>query len=264
MWSCMIESHVGSDTPEPLTTETHRGPDLGEQAMQTLPAAVEPAPSAIIDSFRESVARAPSTPDEDRRLARLLDAAARALARRGRPAVPYLIQALGDEDENVRLLAAVACEELGPAAAPAIPALVELLEDRSGSVVPFNAAHALGKIGPEAITPKVLELLGDRDETVRHAVATAVKGVGPGAQAAVPALIESLKTSEDAYAQQALVEALGTVGPAAAAALPLLTAIVSGLRRESRDAQQGARQRLLGAAEKALERIGKASSSRPN
>jgi hypothetical protein len=77
------------------------------------------------------------------------EAAAAALGRIGRAAVPSLIQTLGHRDADVRRQAALVLARIGPDAADAVPELTNLLDD-SEEDVRKAAARALGQIGPAA------------------------------------------------------------------------------------------------------------------
>ena len=111
-----------------------------------------------------------------------------ALAALGPPAVPRLIEAL--KYEKVRVAGGV---HSGP--------------DRSGR----GAGHAgAGETGRAT-----------RNDRVAHEAILALAHIGPGAKAAVPALIQALQRSENPNAC-AIAYALGKIGPDAAAAEPVL------------------------------------------
>jgi hypothetical protein len=77
------------------------------------------------------------------------EAAADALGRIGKPAIPQLIESLKSENPEVRLISAQVLARMGSDAEEAVPHLVPLLED-SDQRIRKAAARALGRIGPEA------------------------------------------------------------------------------------------------------------------
>jgi len=72
----------------------------------------------------------------------------------------------------------------------AVPRLVRCLDDSQPEQVRTTALTALGRSGPAATvaTPRMIELLGDRDSWIRRAAAEALGGLGPIAKDAIPAL----------------------------------------------------------------------------
>ncbi len=103
----------------------------------------------------------------------------------GQEDVPTLIHKLKDRDKEVRFNAAYAVGKIGPAAKEAVPALIAALKDEYRWV----AASALGKIGPAAV-PALIAALKDEDGSVRVSAAFALGWIGP---AAFPSLIAALK-----------------------------------------------------------------------
>lgn len=77
------------------------------------------------------------------------EAAATALGRIGRAAVPSLIQALRHRDPEVRRKAALVLARIGPQAEEAVPELTASLDDQNEEVR-TAATRALGQIGPAA------------------------------------------------------------------------------------------------------------------
>ena len=100
-----------------------------------------------------------------------------------------------------------------------LSAWIEQLTDRSATARQ-DAAEALGKMGAPAkpaIGP-LIAALGDSDEVVRDAAATALSAFGKDA---VGPLTNSLKHKEAAVRRGA-ADALGGIGPTARAAIPAL------------------------------------------
>ncbi|MGP0064127.1 MAG: HEAT repeat domain-containing protein [Isosphaeraceae bacterium] len=112
----------------------------------------------------------------------------------GEPAVPALIDFLGDNEPGVSRLAARALAAIGPGARAAIPALIEA-QRRLDHEERQRVAEALARMGPATVQPLVLALR-DRDPKVRGGAARALELLGPGAKAAVPALIAALADPE--------------------------------------------------------------------
>ncbi len=127
-----------------------------------------------------------------------------------KPAVPALAQLL--EDDGYNWLAAPALGAIGPDAAPAIPALVEAIRrergKRSGtggdnpSMLSWLAGQALTKIGPAAI-PDLIALLAHEDRYVRMTAVSALGGMDPQAQDAVPVLNDVLNDEDETVRQRA-------------------------------------------------------------
>jgi len=157
-------------------------------------------------------------------------------------AVPDLIDALRDDDRLTRWYAAGALEPIGPAARAAVPALIEVLRskdkvpadsdcvgfcptpgdaDDRGVRLAVAAARALKGIGPDArpAVPALIEVLNDPDESLRSEGAVALGSIGPNAGAAVPALVRAIKDCPvETLADQAAL-ALGQIGSEAVRAL---------------------------------------------
>ena len=90
----------------------------------------------------------------------LEQAAADALSRIGKAAVPALARAMKSGDSDGRVKAAKVLARIGPAASPAVAELAEALDDDDPELRKA-AARALGQIGPDAAAavPQLMELL---------------------------------------------------------------------------------------------------------
>jgi hypothetical protein len=90
------------------------------------------------------------------------EAAADALGRIGKPAIPQLIESLKSENPEVRLISAQVLARMGSDAEEAVPHLIPLLED-SDERIRKAAARTLGRIGPEAAAavPGLMQTLLD-------------------------------------------------------------------------------------------------------
>jgi HEAT repeat protein len=135
-------------------------------------------------------------------------------ARKGVSAIARL---LDDEDAGVQAAAALALWQLDRDPR-AVAKLAEMLEKGKGEA-PYQAAVALGRLGPEAAGAlgALVGALHHADEDVRRAAARTLGGIGPSA---LPAIEEAL-ASKDTRASREAAEALGFLG---SAAIPALTA----------------------------------------
>jgi RNA polymerase sigma factor (sigma-70 family) len=141
-------------------------------------------------------------------------------------AVPVLIECLGSPKREERIRAAQAVASLGPRARAAVPALIEVLKGRDPGARQ-TAAYALEQVGPDAkaAVPTLIELLRGPDEAARHEAAGALGGIGTEAKEAVPSLIALLKMEGTGDRWSAAV-ALGRIGPDAKPAIPALLEVL--------------------------------------
>jgi HEAT repeat protein len=178
----------------------------------------------------------------------------------GEECVPTLISALKQEDYRAVDVAARCLGLLGPHAKNAVPCLAEVVTrdfEDDGNVGVSNpqvsAAKALARIGVPAISalPALATALnyrrvirtsadgvaadGERVDCSAAAAAADVLGsFGPMAKAAVPFLIQAVKTQEpddnNEQARKAAILALGRIGPDANAAIPVLRNLATDVR----------------------------------
>jgi HEAT repeat protein len=130
--------------------------------------------------------------------------------------ISALVSSLKSSDSGVRFEAAQALGKLGPQAAGAVPALVRSLQDADPGVR-FEAAHALSMIGPtaaSAVRPLALALR-DNDPGVGYAAAKALAEIGPAAVVGVQQLADVLRNGNPVV-QRAAARALLRIGPGAA------------------------------------------------
>ena len=133
------------------------------------------------------------------------------LAALGRPAVPFLLEALGDEAPCVRGISIVALGEIGPEAREAVPLLAQALKDTgsprhhgcryttslwSRGKIRYLAAKALSQIGPASV-PYLVEALADQDAALRLTAAVSLRPIGAGAAEAIPALRKALEDEDE-------------------------------------------------------------------
>ena len=149
-------------------------------------------------------------------------------------ALPALIRALDDNDKQVWSFSISAIANLGPEAKDAIPALIESLgnrktrgRDRDRRQAFTRAAFALSRIGVAAIPP-LIDALKSEDNGQRAGAAKALAGMRGDAAAAIAGLITNLKAEDDVRSET--TEALGAIG--AAAVKPLMDSLKSAEPRE--------------------------------
>jgi HEAT repeat protein len=138
-----------------------------------------------------------------------------------------------DDAPTVRRAAAYALGKLGERASSSTPALRKALDD-SDARVRQNAAWALGHFNEESIreiTPRLAQLLHDKQPLVRRDTAAALARGNAASAAAVPELVAALRDENSAVRQYAAM-ALGNIGPDAEPAVPELARIV---REQSHD-----------------------------
>ncbi len=128
---------------------------------------------------------------------------------------------LRDLDAEVRRNAADVLPTLGRRDADVVAALARLAHDPVPAVR-GAALAALGGLEGEArvYVPVFVEALGDRDVGVRRKAAQALRGVGPGAEAAVKPLLRAVR--EDAAVARDAFRALVQIDPDNAEAAPAL------------------------------------------
>ena len=139
-----------------------------------------------------------------------------------RGAAQKIAEALTSENANLRTVAAQALVELDAAPEIVRPVMLKALQDADPRVV-GKAMDALAALGPEA-----LEDIGDvlADPMARHYATLIIYRMGPKAAPAVPALVAALSAAGDteddlAFCREAQM-ALAAIGPGADAAVAVL------------------------------------------
>ena len=153
--------------------------------------------------------------------------AAKALAAIGTESVEPLISSLENRDRVVRFQAAFALGEIGPPAKKAVPALIKLLGDPE-AVVRLQVTWALVRIAPdcEEAVDAVIARMKDEDESVRATTADVVKDIRPVSKKLIDTLIDALDDNEG-LVQAHAARTLGTLGDKAAPAVPALTKMLT-------------------------------------
>ncbi|MBI4639550.1 MAG: HEAT repeat domain-containing protein [Candidatus Tectomicrobia bacterium] len=144
-----------------------------------------------------------------------------------------LINALSDQDSGVRKRAAKALGRLGDQGAiqPLLLRLDKDIEIRQDLIL------ALGHLRAKEAIPRLIELLGGGEKTIRWASANALGDIGD--PQVVPTLVRQLSHESDEEVRIGIIEALGKLGGEEA-----LTALTSLLEKENRRLRKAAVQAL--------------------
>lgn len=128
------------------------------------------------------------------------------------------IKELKDKDPAVQENAIATLKLYGSAAREAVPTLVKLFTGHRDTSLRVNLAMALGVIGfegddKEAGVSSLNRLLGDSQSIVRYQAAMALGRIGPDGHPAVPALINMLRSDASSWElRKASAFALGSIG----------------------------------------------------
>jgi len=136
---------------------------------------------------------------------------------------PLLLSLLADDNVMLRASAVDALGQIGDIRAEVIDALVKALSDGQAQVT-LKAADSLSNIGAPAVPALVQKL---SDEGYRRLVVEVLGEIGPGAEAAVPALVKVLSgVGDDLELQREVFIALAAMGPKANAATTAMMKIL--------------------------------------
>jgi HEAT repeat protein len=136
-------------------------------------------------------------------------------------AAPALTSLLKDADQAVRRHAVKALVAIRPGPKVMIPLLIKLMED-SDPGVHARILNAITEVGETAV-PGLIEAL--KNDKVAFWACIVLRGMGPAAKGAAPALAEKLKDPRPEIRREAVL-ALGAIGEAANAALPQIVAVL--------------------------------------
>lgn len=160
-----------------------------------------------------------------------------------------------DRDAFVRRFAAQSLGLIGPQAAKdAVPALSKAIKTDTHKEVIQASIEALGHMGSAAV-PALRDAVKSSELTVQFQAAKALGQIGPDAKDAVKTLIDvfknppPMKRNNDAPpVRTAVAEALGNIGPAAKDALPALKEVIAdkGRDRELKKAVETAIKKIQG------------------
>ncbi len=166
-------------------------------------------------------------------------------------ATPHLIKSLSDDEAQIRRNAAWALGRVGEEAGDAMPVLLETALDEQWDVR-ADAVWAMGKVVEDNgewgivdadLVEAVISHLSDYDHHVRWSAAWSLARFGPGAEAALPALLEALEDYNFEVRASAAV-ALGRV-----AASHHEEMLSEGLKRAMNDENELVRTRAAAALE---------------
>jgi len=178
-----------------------------------------------------------------------------ALVRRGKAAVPLLVELIKGDSVELQAKAIETLADIGVDAADALPVLRQVLaRELAGEFAADEVPAALGQMGSVGL-PVLLESLRSHKGGDVRRIAQGFKGLGP---MAVPVLMKEYETA-DAKLQSRIASTMGFIGPAARDAVPMLisslkkadislqTAIAKSLARigEPADAIRAALMQLL-------------------
>ncbi len=121
-----------------------------------------------------------------------------------------LRRGLRDEDRGARIAAAEALWSVSGKADEAVPVLRSILQASGGWLSQSRALDALAEIGPpaKAAVPELMEYLKSNDADVVTSSAAALGKIGPGSKSAIPALTARLKSSDNQYTRVCIAQAL--------------------------------------------------------
>ena len=162
-----------------------------------------------------------------------------AIAKMGKIATPYLLEALHRKNWNVRDKSIKILGKIKDAAA--VPGLISIL--REENMLRESAIEALMEIGDASAVPGLLETINDKNINVRRSAIKVLIKIGD--PTAVPGLLEALKNDEDKIVRERTIEALGRIGDP--------TAVPGLLEALKKDGDQD----ILREASKALVKIGR-------
>jgi HEAT repeat protein len=179
---------------------------------------IEPQNERIVPALRD-ILRGPKTDTANRAQAiRVLGQ----IGPKAKAAVPDLAKIIQDDEVAMRLAAIATVAEIGSGAQAAIPALTAALDKKEFPSIRCAAAGALWKITgePNQVVPVLVGIALDLDVVApeRRQSAELLRGIGPKAKAAVPALVTAMQDSNPALREPA-TSILAAIDPATAARL---------------------------------------------
>lgn len=143
-------------------------------------------------------------------------------------AVDAILSAMQSKEAGIRLAAVRSMIRLKAPSELVRPVMEQAFGDLDPQVV-ADVMNALVAQGAAAV-PRVIN--GLKSEKLRVPAVQVLTRIGPGAQAAVPALIEAMKSDNEEFRRDVHL-ALAAIGPAAAPAVPALTAVLSDEKSEA-------------------------------
>ncbi len=180
--------------------------------------------------------------------------------------VDKIVRLLSSEALEKRIAAAIVLGEIGARGAGVVDRLADALESGVG-LLQHHALEALARIGAARAVPKIIPLLGAREEEVRGAAVRAMVSVGEGV---LPAIRERMAdaTTEERRSMDAILAALGgkdafhvLLEGLVASDAEAATAAAIAVRQRVRDADARQRRGYLAETEKFLQKTAKAGAS---
>jgi HEAT repeat protein len=151
-----------------------------------------------------------------------------ALVQIGIDTQPPLVKALHHDAPRVRTGAWTALTTMGPAAKPVLRDLLAILSDaKEESAARQSAARAMAAIGREAsaAVPALVEALKATDDQLRHAAALALPAVTPGNEDVLTGLAAAVRDVKYPQGELGAAQALRLIGPRASKVIPDLLAV---------------------------------------
>jgi hypothetical protein len=114
----------------------------------------------------------------------------------GKPAIPYLLQAIRENNPRLSSNAAKVLSKIG--GSDIVPALIEVLKDeQTNEVIRASVVETLRELGSSAAVPALIEVLkdGHADKVTRANIVAALGEFG--SPDVVPVLLETLKSESD-------------------------------------------------------------------
>jgi HEAT repeat protein len=162
-------------------------------------------------------------------LAHTVMAVLRSMKSAALPAVPRLFELFDESRNDDRFVFARALVDIGADSDEIFRIVSPFLTDRNEGTC-FTAGRVCARASPAGARRQVSALiprLSDEDLAIVHSAVTAIRGMAPEAEAAVPELSRLLEHA-DHRIFHATVMALGDIGPPAAPAVPALRSLLAG------------------------------------
>ena len=168
------------------------------------------------------------------------------LGPQSKSAVAALQKSLKDDHHEVRVESLVALAEIGVDSQPAVSDIIELLREEDPNIR-FTSGYALGQIGPPAMAavPHLRRMLQSRDGREKTVAAWALVKIAPDPETvriAIPLLATALQKSERPDMRAVVAKTLGEIGTGSQAALTAL----NDARKDSDESVRKAAEEALG------------------
>ncbi|MEI8122204.1 MAG: HEAT repeat domain-containing protein [bacterium] len=138
--------------------------------------------------------------------------------------VPRLAVLLQEGDPERKIAVMGALRSIGEPAKETLPQLKVLLHDKE-HLIRRNAQWVLAAIG-EAAVPTLIEAFDAPEPNTRREALYAVETMGPRGEAAIPAIMKTMRERTNSSTRVPAVQALAGIGPAARPVLPQILAMM--------------------------------------